>query len=343
MILTVNDLGETVPLDAPWKAPQAEEWDSQSAGIWLRDNVVTPEARAVSMGNITTIFGLNPSAVSFLHLLWMAHAAGGVQNYGPVPGGAEEFRIIGGTQQIPLRIAARLGHRSLLLDSPVRELKQDADGVEVVSERDTLRARRVIVAIPTYLSGFIRYDPILPADRAQLIQRFPAGSAMKVQLIYKRAFWRDMGITGESFAVNSLVPQTLDAGGPAGVDEPGILGCFIGDDTARDLGRLSVAARQNLIIQELSHRFTAQVADLSRKIKPNYVEFNSGALEWARGDYAAYPGPRVYTASGFGPAIRQPVGRIHWAGVDTATIWSGSIDGAVQSGERAAIEVIHAG
>ena len=37
-----------------------------------------------------------------------------------------------------------------------------------------------------------------------------------------------------------------------------------------------------------------------------------------------------------------PFGRIHWAGIDTATIWMGTINGAAQSGERAAAEVLSA-
>jgi len=226
----------------------------------------------------------------------------------------------------------------------VREIRQDDTGVTVFSEQATLRGRRVIVAIPTCLSGFIRYRPILPSDRAQLIQRTPQGSAMKLQLVYDRAFWRDAGLSGNSFAINdSIVPQTLDAGGPAGTDVPGILGCFIDDDVARDLGRLTQTERQNRIIQELVPRFTTKVTNLSQAITPNYIEFISQDLEWARGDSASTPGPRVLTASGFGPAIRAPFGRIHWAGVDTATIWYQSIEGAAQSGERAAIDVVQAG
>src|SRR5258708_1094503 len=90
------------------------------------------------------------------------------------------------------------------------------------------------------------------------------------------------------------------------------------------------------IIQELVPRFGEKVKHLSKSIKPNYVEFISQDLEWVRGDYASTPGPRVLTASGFGPALRTPFKRIHWSGVDTATIWYQSIEGAAQSGERAA-------
>jgi monoamine oxidase len=49
-------------------------------------------------------------------------------------------------------------------------------------------------------------------------------------------------------------------------------------------------------------------------------------------------GPGVYTA--VGPALRKPVGRIHWAGTETSTYWNGYMDGAVRSGERAAREVL---
>jgi len=340
---TIDTLMETVPLDAPWTAPDAEAWDNVSAGVFATGLISDPDALAVVFANLTTIFGLSPYAVSFLHLLWDSHAAGGVEKFGPVVGGSVEFRIVGGTQQIPLAIARRLGPGAFLLNSPVRELDQDDTGVTVVSELATLRARRVIVAIPTCLTGFIRYNPILPADRAQLIQRTCQGSAMKVQLVYDRAFWRDAGYNGNSLAINgSIVPQTLDAGGPAGVNTPGILACFMDDDGARDLGRLSPAERKNRIVAEVATRFKG-AANLSATIKPNYVEFISQDLEWIRGDYASTPGPRVLTASGFGPALRAPFGRIHWAGVDTATIWYQSIDGAAQSGNRAAIEVVNAG
>ena len=60
----------------------------------------------------------------------------------------------------------------------------------------------------------------------------------------------------------------LDAGGPAGVNTPGILACFIDDDGARDLGRLSQTERKNRIIQELIPRFTSQVTALSTRITP---------------------------------------------------------------------------
>ena len=60
--------------------------------------------------------------------------------------------------------------------------------------------------------------------------------------------------------------------------------------------------------------------------------------EWSRGCYVGYTPPGVLTA--FGPALREPVGPIHWAGTETATVWNGYMDGAVRSGELAAAQAL---
>jgi monoamine oxidase len=60
--------------------------------------------------------------------------------------------------------------------------------------------------------------------------------------------------------------------------------------------------------------------------------------QWTRGSPVGIAGPGVTTE--YGPALTEPVGRIHWAGTETATYWQGYMDGAVRSGERAAAEVL---
>ena len=60
--------------------------------------------------------------------------------------------------------------------------------------------------------------------------------------------------------------------------------------------------------------------------------------EWTRGCYGAFMAPGAWTDNG--PALKAAVGRLHWAGTETAERWSGYMDGAVASGERAAAEVL---
>ena len=61
-----------------------------------------------------------------------------------------------------------------------------------------------------------------------------------------------------------------------------------------------------------------------------------GAERWTAGCVSPV-GPRLLTR--FGPALRAPVGRVHWAGTETAEVWTGYMEGAVRSGERVADEV----
>ena len=75
----------------------------------------------------------------------------------------------------------------------------------------------------------------------------------------------------------------------------------------------------------------------ARRAPERYLDKSWADEEWSRGCYVGYTPPGVLTA--FGPAIRDPIGPIHWAGTETATVWNGYMDGAIQSGERAALEV----
>jgi monoamine oxidase len=99
------------------------------------------------------------------------------------------------------------------------------------------------------------------------------------------------------------------------------------------LSALAPAERQRTFLDALVTRFG------TRATTPfHYGELDWGAEEWTRGAMFAHYAPGVLT--GFGRALREPCGRIHWAGTETATLWSGSIEGAVRSGERAADEVM---
>ena len=337
----LDRLAKDVPTEAPWQSPHAADWDSQTVATWIAANVEQQLTRDMLFVMLSAT-GAAAGDQSLLWLLFTIHAAGSLQIMLAGRGGAQDSGIVGGAQAVAKRIEAILGP-AVHLNSPVRQIVQDASGVEVISDTVRVRARRVIVAIPPTLTDFIDYQPILPPDRAQLIQRVPMGSIIKATLIYDEAFWRRQGLSGQSLALSSPVSATLDGGLAAGNDKPGLLIAFVAGENARKLGRLSPAARQQVIVQEVAARFGPQAAKLSQTIvyPPtglSYIDHNWAEEEWTRGDYAAFLPTGVLT--GFGPAIRELVGRIHWACTETATEWSGYIDGAVQSGERAAAEAL---
>src|ERR1700739_177476 len=113
-------------------------------------------------------------------------------------GRRQDARVVGGMVAIYRSMAAELGD-ALHLSQPVRRIAQDADGVTIGADI-TVRARRVIVAVPIAIASQIIYEPLLPVDRSFLHQRMPGGAIFKISVIYEEPFWRADGLSGQSAA-----------------------------------------------------------------------------------------------------------------------------------------------
>jgi monoamine oxidase len=249
-----------------------------------------------------------------------------------VQNGAQQDRILGGSQVICLRMAEELG-QAVRLNAPVRRIEQSSAGVRVLGEAGAVEGARAIVTAPPALAARIVYDPPMPAYRDQLTQKAPAGSVIKCMVIFDSPFWRDQDLTGQVGSDTGPVKVTFDNSPPDG--SPGVLLVFLEGNAARELGRASFSDRRQAVLRCLARYFD------DRALSPrDYLDKDWSADEWTRGCYGAHFPPGVWTA--FGPALSQPVGHIHWAGAETATVWNGYMDGAVQSGERAAAECLAA-
>jgi monoamine oxidase len=186
------------------------------------------------------------------------------------------------------------------------------------------------VALPPALAGRIDYEPGLPAARDQLTQRMPMGSVIKCMPVYDEPFWREDGLSGSATSLPGPAQVVFDISPPGG--SPGALLGFVEGRDARVLGALPEAERRDAVLQNMARLFGP------RALEPaDYVERDWSTEIYSRGCYAGVLGPGGWT--GFGRALREPVGRIHWAGTETATRWMGYFDGAVQAGRRAAAEV----
>jgi monoamine oxidase len=247
-------------------------------------------------------------------------------------GGAQQDRFVGGSQVVPLRLAEQLGDR-VRLGQPVRRIEQRPSGATVHADGVDVAAARVIVAVPPTLAGRIAYDPPLPARRDQLTQRVPAGSVIKSHAVYDTPFWRHAGLTGQATGDRGPAKVVFDNSPPDGT--PGVLLAFLEGAAARQLNRVRPDERRAAVIGSLVEFFGPEAAD-----PVEYAELDWSEEEWTRGCYGAHFPTGVWTQ--YGPVLRAPVGRLHWAGAETATVWSGYMDGAVQSGERAAAEVVTA-
>jgi monoamine oxidase len=325
-------MARRVPLEAPWTAPNAETWDTQTFETWIRRNAFTPKARSLLRLYSAAVFAAEPGDFSLLHALFYTHSGGGVDMLAGTHGGAQQDRIVGGSQLVALKLAEQLGER-VRLSTPVRRIEQRGDRVFVLGDAQLVAAERAIVAIPPTLAARIAYNPPMPGFRDQLLQHLPAGSVIKCNVVYDSPFWRDDGLTGQATRDHGPVKITFDNSPPSG--SPGVMLAFLEGEAARKLGRASEAERRDAVVASLVDLFGPKA-----RTPADYVELDWSAQEWTRGCYGAHFPTGVWTQ--YGRALREPVGRVHWAGAELGTVWSGYMDGAVQSGERAAAGVLEA-
>jgi monoamine oxidase len=338
-VTLLDQLSTEVPVDAPWQASNADEWDGQTLENWLRQNSSydANESFRRLIGTATRpIFGAEAREISFLFTLFYIASSGDETHPGTFErnfstrNGAQMWRFHGGSELITQKMARRLGH-GVVLSSPVQRIVQNAHGVTLHSRRLEVRAKRAIVAIPPTLAGRIDYQPGMPPSRDQLTQRLPQGTLIKVAAVYDKPFWRDDGLNGTALSLNGPVSATFDDSPPSG--KPGVVFGFVGGDEARTFMRLPRSKRRAAVIGNFKAFFGPAAA------KPrDYFEMNWTREAWTRGCPVAVPGPGTLTA--YGHLLRKPIGRIHWAGTETSTYWNGYMDGAVRSGERAAAEIL---
>jgi monoamine oxidase len=318
--------------DACWTTAEARNWDSQTVETWIRTNVWTDSAAEFLRMVVRSVFCCEPKHLSLLFFLQYVRGGHGIDVLTGVKGGAQAAKFRGGAHQIAVRLADTLKAR-ILFEAPVLGVTQHDGHVEVSTAKGLVRAARAIIAIPPALASRIDFANALPARRDQLMQRLPMGTVIKVHIAYQRPFWREKGLSGmgasDVLACNVMFdqsPEDLSCG---------ILTGFFDADAAVDYSGRGDNARRSAVIDAAATFFGP---DALQPIA--YVENDWMTEAWSRGCYVAHTAPGVLTT--FGEALRDPCGRIHWAGTETATEWMGYMDGALQSGLRAAVEAAQA-
>lgn len=331
MVGALDAMVARTPGGAPWTAPDAERLDQITFASWLDANAKTLGARTVFEMLIRSLLCAEPKDVSLLFVLFYFRSGEGLTTLiSSGPGGAQNLLFVGGLHQISERMAADLGG-AVRLSEPVRSIRQDANSVEVVSDRGRYVGRQVIVALPPPLAGRIEYEPLLPHDRDALTQRMPMGSAIKAWVAYEAPFWREQGMNGSVFSDRFAFGPAFDVSPPR--QPHGIIAGFFDAAAASQWAPRSSAERRAEVLRVLVDALGPKAA------KPlEYIEQDWTAERWSRGCYGAFAPPGVLSA--YGPALRAPVGRLHWAGTETASVWSGYVEGAISAGERAASEVL---
>lgn len=332
-IRELDAMAAAVPPEAPWTAADALSWDSQTVETWLQARVESERVRNWLREIVRGTLAAEARELSLLHTLFVIRSAGSMAMLLATAGGAQERRFHQGAQAISIRLAEPLGER-VVLGAPARLVRHGEAGVVVEAGDRTVTAGRAILAVPPAIAGRIGYRPAMPGWRSQLTQRMPMGSVVKIHAIYEEPFWRQEGLSG--FAVSDSGPVAVVYDNCPADGSPGVLVGFIEGDQARAWGRRGDGDRRATILASLVGFFGERAARPRELLERSWAD-----EEYSGGCYAGYFPPGVWTS--YGQALREPVGRLHWAGTETATAWNSYMEGAVQSGERAADEVLAAG
>ena len=325
-------LARRVSLTEPWNSPGAAVLDGMTFETWIRRNLRTPTGRAYFRVACEAVFAADATDLSLLHALFYAHSGTDFETLLYVDRGAQQDRIVGGSVRIAEAMAARLEDRVRLGD-PVRTISHDGAGVRVTTRAgERFEGRYAVVTLPPTLAGRLEYDPPLPSWRDQLTQRLPAGSVIKTYAVYDEPFWRAEGLNGQAASDTGPVKVTSDNSPPSGT--PGVLMGFVEAGDARRLARRTPEERREAVLACFERYFGPRAA-----APREFIERDWMAEEFTRGCYGAHFTPGVWTQ--YGHALREPVGRIHWAGAECSPVWNGYMEGAVRSGEDAASAVLH--
>jgi monoamine oxidase len=337
LIPVLDAMASSLSPSEPWSAPHAGEWDRMTLAQFGHPRLPSRGARSLLATATQAVWGLQPDDLSLLYALAYIAGAGDEQNAGSflrlvtTAGGAQQSRLLGGSQLVSERVAAELGAR-VVLRQPVHSIVHDSRGVHVHSDGLTVDAEAVIVAMNPRLTGQISYSPALPARWRALFSTAVNGHLIKAEAVYPTPFWRATGFSGQVVADVGPATSTFDNSPPDG--SYGVFFGFIGGTPARRFAQLSKAARRAAALNNFA-RYLGP-----RALKPiEYVEMDWTRERWTQGCPTGYFGPHIL--SRYGKALGRAVGRVHFAGTETADYWAGYMDGAVRSGERAAREVAH--
>ncbi|MFJ9390926.1 flavin monoamine oxidase family protein [Nocardioides sp. NPDC101246] len=324
--MALDKLAATIDVDAPWESPRAAELDAISFEEWLDRKRARASTRAMMTVVTKVEFGCQPSDVSLLHVLRTIRAFGGIDHMLDAENGMQDERYVQTTQEIAIRLAERLGDR-VVTDAPVRRIAQDDHGVTVFTDTARIEAEYAIVTTATEHRADIEFEPALPERALGLAGSWGLGRLSKAFVAYEKPFWRAAGLSGEGVTDTGTVFITFDVSpDPAG---PGVMMVFC-DPRVFDAHAPEV--RRDLVVRQLSDLYGPEAAS-----PIDYIDHRWNIDAFASGG----PNPVVapHASTRYGSALTEPHGRIHWAGTETAGDWTGSMNGAVLTGQRAAEQV----
>ena len=336
-MLKIDLLGKMVPVEKPWESPHAMKWDALTTEEWINSFTSRPKVRTFITFIVQVLLGVEPIELSFLYFLWYVRVGHGMFS---ILTSAQDLLFKGGSQQLSEKLVTKdIGAEHVHLNTRVLSIQlcdPNNRGVRVSSEKGgtvtSFEADYCILAVAPTVRNNILYDPPLNGLYNQLPQRMPMGSIIKTFAVYDKTWWRNKGFSGMATVTDGLVGQTFDITPPDSSGEACIMGFVLGRQ-ARLWQTLSADERKARVLREYKEVFESDEALCTKQFF--FKDWLQDRFTGGSGGVAP-----VGMTTAYGDAISKHVGRLYFAGTETASDWSGYMDGAIQSGWRAAREIL---
>lgn len=247
----------------------------------------------------------------------------------------QTFYIRGGNDQLPLRLAAEVGAEDILLAHRVVAIEHGAGGVVVTAEHEgatrRFEADHLVCTLPFTMLREVAITPEFPADKMDTIRDLFMMNAARGYIQTRSRFWTAEGVGGLKIALTDTpVERVWDLSHvQPGGSEKGLLMAYPQDRNADAFGAIAPEARPDFTLDHIEAFFPEIKAEALA-----FIQYSWREDPWVGGAWACYlPGQWWMTA-----VARRPEGRVHFAGEHTS-VWAGWMQGAIESGKRAAAEI----
>jgi monoamine oxidase len=307
-----------------WDTPIATDLARRSVAQWLEEMGADEELRTVTRG-LRGFFLADPEVLSLIALVDQFATDEGLPS-------RNMYRIEGGNDRLAAALASQLGdrvHPNTELVAVSHRGQNVRAAVKHGRATSPIACDYLVLALPATTLRRVPITPALPAQQHDAIARLAYGSATKTLLQFSQRFWR---IPGRPRAFGSGLPfGAVWDGNEEQRGRPGILALLAGGGAS--------AASQEIIARDGPQGLADALDWLGSKratlVASRQIVWENDPL--ARGGYA-------YFDPGFDPALRpwlaRPCGRLFFAGEHTSIRWQGYMNGAVESGRRAAAEIV---
>ncbi|EFY94246.1 Amine oxidase [Metarhizium robertsii ARSEF 23] len=318
--------------------PRDPYLDSITFAEYLRSHGADPDAVATATLWTRAMLGQEPEDISALFFLHYCKSGGGLlQMRSDREHGGQFLRVRQGTQHLANSLAASLPAKSIRLSSPVTTVESlDTRRIQISGPNVNVTAHKVISAVPPPVLSKLTFIPALPSSKMLLASSHQYGFYRKVMVSFRSPFWVNKGFCGLVQSFHGPISVIRDTSVPA--DNKHVLTCFMAGSPGEKWSQLPPKRRKEALLHHIGDVFGEPT-----KVKELVIEILDYA--WNEDSFSGYGCPSASLPPGVLSSVadvtRDAVGDIYFIGTETAEEWKGYMEGAIRSGERGALEVIH--